>query len=239
MTSLINPNNIDITYPIAGQDNDTQGFRTNFQNIQNNFVTAGNEITGLQSNVTNLQLYGGASFSTLTANGSSQLTAANVTTQTTAVISAAVGTGIMLPVPYYAGQVAYIDAGSGSPNGVNVYPSPGGQIDANPINYPITLSLSSYWIGVCEQVNPPVWASFVGQFTGNTNQIVTAYINGAVSFGLSNTVVFPGTAQLVSLTQTQVAALTPVAGMMVYNSTYGNIQAYTAHLGRWGNVVVS
>lgn len=51
MTSLINTTNIDITYPIAGQDNDTQGFRTNFQNIRNNLVTAKNEITALQSNV--------------------------------------------------------------------------------------------------------------------------------------------------------------------------------------------
>ena len=51
MTSLINITNIDITYPIAGQDNDTQGFRTNFQNIRNNFVTARSEITALQSNV--------------------------------------------------------------------------------------------------------------------------------------------------------------------------------------------
>ena len=34
MASLINPTNIDVTYPIAGQDNDTQGFRDNFNNIK-------------------------------------------------------------------------------------------------------------------------------------------------------------------------------------------------------------
>lgn len=55
MASLININNIDITYPIAGQDNDTQGFRTNFTNIRNNFITAKNEITALQSNVASIQ----------------------------------------------------------------------------------------------------------------------------------------------------------------------------------------
>lgn len=54
MTSLINPQNIDITYPIAGQDNDTQGFRTNFRNIRNNFVTASQEITALQANTASL-----------------------------------------------------------------------------------------------------------------------------------------------------------------------------------------
>jgi hypothetical protein len=51
MTSLINPNNIDITYPIAGQDNDTQGFRDNFSNIKNNLAVAASEISALQSNV--------------------------------------------------------------------------------------------------------------------------------------------------------------------------------------------
>ena len=49
MASTINPNNIDITYPIAGQDNDTQGFRDNFRNIKNNLNTARQEITILQS----------------------------------------------------------------------------------------------------------------------------------------------------------------------------------------------
>ena len=55
MTSLINPNNIDITFPIAGQDNDTQGFRDNYQGIQNNFSIASSEISAIQSNVSILQ----------------------------------------------------------------------------------------------------------------------------------------------------------------------------------------
>ena len=50
MTSQINPNNIDGTYPVAGQDNSTQGFRDNFTNIKNNFTYAYNEITELQAN---------------------------------------------------------------------------------------------------------------------------------------------------------------------------------------------
>ena len=50
MASQINPNNIDTTFPIAGQDNDTQGFRTNYINIKNNFTTAASEISQLQAN---------------------------------------------------------------------------------------------------------------------------------------------------------------------------------------------
>jgi hypothetical protein len=51
MTSAINPNNIDGTYPIAGQDNNTQGFRDNFTNTKTNFQAAADEITDLQNKV--------------------------------------------------------------------------------------------------------------------------------------------------------------------------------------------
>jgi hypothetical protein len=49
MTSSINPNNIDGAYPVAGQDNDSQGFRDNFTNIKTNFGYAALEIDDLQS----------------------------------------------------------------------------------------------------------------------------------------------------------------------------------------------
>lgn len=51
MTSLINPNNIDGSYPVAGQDNNSQGFRDNFTNIKVNFQDAAAEITDLQNKV--------------------------------------------------------------------------------------------------------------------------------------------------------------------------------------------
>jgi hypothetical protein len=51
MASQINPNNIDTTYPIAGQDNDSQGFRDNFTNIKSNFSFAESEIDDLQAKV--------------------------------------------------------------------------------------------------------------------------------------------------------------------------------------------
>ena len=51
MASNINANNIDGPYPIAGQDNDSQGFRTNFTSIKNNFTFAKNEIDDLQAKV--------------------------------------------------------------------------------------------------------------------------------------------------------------------------------------------
>lgn len=51
MASNINPNNIDGAYPVAGQDNNSQGFRDNFTNTKTNFEYAKNEITDLQNNV--------------------------------------------------------------------------------------------------------------------------------------------------------------------------------------------
>ena len=49
MTSQVNPNNIDGTYPVAGQDNDSQGFRDNFTNIRNNLVYVKAEVEDLQN----------------------------------------------------------------------------------------------------------------------------------------------------------------------------------------------
>ena len=49
MTSAINPNNIDGAYPVAGQDNNSQGFRDNFTNTKTNFQYAADEITDLEN----------------------------------------------------------------------------------------------------------------------------------------------------------------------------------------------
>jgi len=49
MTSAINPNDINGAYPVAGQDNNSQGFRDNFTNTATNFQYAADEITDLQN----------------------------------------------------------------------------------------------------------------------------------------------------------------------------------------------
>lgn len=48
MASNIDFTSIDETFPIAGRDNDSQGFRDNFGFIKNNFEAAKNEIEELQ-----------------------------------------------------------------------------------------------------------------------------------------------------------------------------------------------
>lgn len=49
MTSAISYAAIDETYPIAGQDNNSQGFRDNFSYIKSGLTVAASEITALQN----------------------------------------------------------------------------------------------------------------------------------------------------------------------------------------------
>ena len=51
MSSNINPYNINGSFPIAGQDNDSQGFRDNFTNIRTNLAFAKGELEDLQNKV--------------------------------------------------------------------------------------------------------------------------------------------------------------------------------------------
>ncbi len=53
MASNIEPSNIDGTYPVAGQDNSSQGMRDNFAAIKTNFTEAKNEIVDLQNDKAN------------------------------------------------------------------------------------------------------------------------------------------------------------------------------------------
>lgn len=54
MTSQIVSDTIDETFPVAGQDNDSQGFRDNFSIIKDGLATAASEITDLQNNTAKL-----------------------------------------------------------------------------------------------------------------------------------------------------------------------------------------
>ena len=50
MTSAINYSAINTSYPVAGQDNNSQGFRDNFTAIANGLSTAKTEISAIQQN---------------------------------------------------------------------------------------------------------------------------------------------------------------------------------------------
>lgn len=54
MASKIVPGNVDGTYPTAGKDNTSQGFRDNFTATKNNFTEAKSEIEALQTDKASL-----------------------------------------------------------------------------------------------------------------------------------------------------------------------------------------
>jgi hypothetical protein len=54
MTSNIVSETIDAAYPVAGVDNDTQGFRDNFSIIKTGLATAASEVTQLQNSTAKL-----------------------------------------------------------------------------------------------------------------------------------------------------------------------------------------
>ena len=64
MASNINPNNIDSTYPVAGQDNDSQGFRDNFTVIDDNFTSTKARLEDLEANAVRIDSTGTGTYAT-------------------------------------------------------------------------------------------------------------------------------------------------------------------------------
>ncbi len=54
MASKIVPSNITPSFPVAGQDNSSQGFRDNFSAIKQNFIESKSEIEAMQTNKASL-----------------------------------------------------------------------------------------------------------------------------------------------------------------------------------------
>jgi hypothetical protein len=126
MASQINPNDIDGAYPVAGQDNNSQGFRDNFTNTKTNFTYAANEITALQTN---------GVFTNVDNNMNNyDIAAVNLNDVSTNRIAIATTTGA-IAVNYASGQYQTIGATTGS-------------ISLSFTNFPAT----GYYGSVCLQI---------------------------------------------------------------------------------------
>ena len=111
MASNINPNNIDGSYPVAGQDNNSQGFRDNFTNIKVNFQYAEEEINDLE---TNSILKAALTGSTLDNNmGNNTIYAVNLDDISTTRF-AATGTSGTVTLNYASGQYQTVAPSTGS-----------------------------------------------------------------------------------------------------------------------------
>ena len=74
--SNINTNNINANYPIQGQDNNSQGFRTNFSAIKTALTVAKSEITTLETNTAKTNIdnnFNGNSLENILFNNTSSL----------------------------------------------------------------------------------------------------------------------------------------------------------------------
>jgi hypothetical protein len=120
MTSLINPNNIDGAYPVAGQDNNSQGFRDNFTNTKTNFAYASQEITDLQNKVVLKSPLTGSQLN----NDMGGTVISNVQLQEVSIPRVALGTvsGLTVPINYAAGGFQTLTTG--------------GNVGLNFINFP-------------------------------------------------------------------------------------------------------
>ena len=111
MASNINPNNIDGSYPVAGQDNNSQGFRDNFTNIKVNFQYAEEEINDLE---TNSILKAALTGSTLDNNMSNNtIYAVNLNDVSTTRIASTTTTGTVT-LNYASGQYQTVAPSTGS-----------------------------------------------------------------------------------------------------------------------------
>jgi hypothetical protein len=111
MTSAINPNDIDGTYPVAGQDNNSQGFRDNFTNIVTNFDDAATEITDLQNNAILKAALTGTTLDNNMLNNT--IYAVNLNDVSTTKI-AATGTSGTVTLNYASGQYQTVTPSTGS-----------------------------------------------------------------------------------------------------------------------------
>lgn len=113
MTSSINPQNIDGAYPVAGQDNDSQGFRDNFTNTKTNFEYAAAEISDLQSKAV---LKAALTGTTLNNDmGDSVLSSAELKNMTESLVSlGSVNTGATATINYAAGPYTTFSTNGGA-----------------------------------------------------------------------------------------------------------------------------
>jgi hypothetical protein len=249
MASNITPNNINGAYPIAGQTNDTQGFRDNFTNTQNNFITAAAEISDLQSKVLLT-----APLSTVPGSGTNNMAGATIANVSLT------SYGLSL-------------RNNGTVNGVVSLNLANGNVQEITTSGAITLSFAGWatsgtysnmlvWLNITDATHTVTVSTTSPGVTLGLNNIAGANLTapGVISFSATGTYLLSfstvdggnnilindltrnfnntqSTFQLATFTQTQVSALTPINGMLVYNSTYNKFQGYGN--GIWGNIALS
>jgi hypothetical protein len=187
MTSQINPNNIDGAYPVAGQDNNSQGFRDNFTNTATNFQYAAAEITDLQNKaILKSALAGTTLNNNMLGNGLS-----NAVLSDMALATVQLGTlSNNIPIDYTAGQVYTVTAGNNISLSFTNWPDAGNYgwlcveitiIDpTNTVTFPTAVSINTDGVqGLNTTTNVMTFA------TAGTYTFEFSTINGGIAITLN------------------------------------------------------
>jgi hypothetical protein len=181
MTSQINPYNINGQYPVAGQDNNSQGFRTNFTNTSTNLEYAAQEITALQTNAVLKAALAGV---TLDNNMNGQLLYNALTQQITqAIFPYGVLVGSSQVISYTAGYLSTLTTDVTQPtttisfSNLNVIPS--GVLANWAVAITVTAGQSVTFTGTYTNAQ-----GIQGWVTGNT---ITFAVAGTYTFEFSTT----------------------------------------------------
>ena len=181
MTSQINPNNINGAYPVAGQDNNSQGFRDNFTNTSTNFQYAAQEITDLQNKViVNTQLTGGANLAVQNNMLNSPLTNALIADFAYSTVSIGTVSGAFT-VNYATGHFQTVTLGGSATVGFSNWPI-SGQLGV--VTLQVTISNTAYTLTLPAAVT--VNSTGIQGYNTSTN-VLTFAATGTYSFTFSTT----------------------------------------------------
>ncbi|NBP58029.1 hypothetical protein EBU71_16120 [bacterium] len=136
MTSQINVSTLDTDYPIAGVDNDSQGFRDNFTIIRTALETASSELTAIQTIVNTLNT-GSLLVGTVGVNVLTDLT--NSTSTTTGALQ--VRGGVAISKDLYVGGSLTVENQSNIRDTLAI-----GQIQTNTNFYSLSLEPFGLWL---------------------------------------------------------------------------------------------
>jgi len=182
MTSQINYSNIDATFPVAGQDNDSQGFRDNFAAIKTALSYANSEITDIQTN--------GAVLNADNNFGGNQQYNAEFLYNSQTVYALGTVSG-NVEIDYHNGQIQSLTTSGNITLSFTNFPDSG---LAGEITLILTLGGSSHTITYPGGANTSGWANptFTGTFLINfftINGGSTIYVSNKRGFGYSATTV--------------------------------------------------
>lgn len=181
MTSQINPNNINGAYPVAGQDNNSQGFRDNFTNTSTNFQFAAQEITALQNQaILNSQLSGGANLTVQNNMLNSPLSNALISDFALTAVSLGTLTGTV-NINYASGHYQTVTTGGNLSLAFSNWPI-AGQVGIVTVEITVTNKAHTVTFPAAVSVNSVGVQGLVNTNPGTSNPIIYFAATGVYTF---------------------------------------------------------